>query len=128
MERPLLEPGEIRALPDDSQLVFVAGHRPFRTRKLRYDDPEPFRSRAKAPPPDQTAGVDTPGAPPHPWAGRRSLGEDRNASLPLFKEAEAAIHDKRAAARAAQVYERVAGEMAAQEAVLDHLQGMQRDA
>jgi len=127
VERPLLEPGEIRALPDDTQLVFVAGHRPFRARKLRYDKREPFRSRAKAAPPDQAAGVDAPGAPPHPWAGRRALGEDRTASLPLFKEVEAAIHEKRAAARAADVYDRVAGEMAAQEAVLDHLQGLHRD-
>ena len=36
-DRPLLEPGEVRALPDDQQLVFVAGHRPLRTQKLLYD-------------------------------------------------------------------------------------------
>jgi type IV secretion system protein VirD4 len=30
IERPLLEPGEIRALPDDIQLVFAAGARPLR--------------------------------------------------------------------------------------------------
>jgi len=123
VERPLLEPGEIRALSDDEQLVFVAGHKPLRTRKVRYDQREPFRSRAKDPPPDQAAGVDTPGAPPHPWAGRRALGQDPAASLPLFKEVAAAMDDKKAAAKAAEIYERVAGELAAQEAALDHLQG-----
>lgn len=123
VERPLLEPGEIRALPDDQQLVFVAGQRPLRTNKLLYDRREPFRSRAGATPPDQALGVDGPGRPPHPWLGRRSLGRDAGASLPLFKEAVAAMDDRKAAARAADVYGRVAEEMAAQEAVLDQLQG-----
>lgn len=126
VERPLLEPGEIRALPDYEQLVFVAGRRPLRTHKVRYDEREPFRSRAKAPPPDLNAGIDTPGAPPHPWAGRRALGKDPTASLPLFKEVAAAMDGKKAVAKAAEIYERVAGEFAAQEAALDHLQG-QRD-
>lgn len=122
VERPLLEPGEVRGLADDEQLVFVAGHRPLRTAKLRYDAREPFRSRAAlAPPADGHA--DTPGRPRHPWAGRRALGEDRSASLPLFKEVTAAMGDKKAAARAAEIYGRVAEEFAAQEAALDHLQG-----
>jgi type IV secretion system protein VirD4 len=124
VERPLLEPGEIRSLPDDEQLVFAAGFRPLRARKLRYDEREPFRSRAALPPPDQAVAIDAPAVPPHPWAGRRALGEDRSAALPLFKEVEAAIQDKKAVAKAAEIYERVAGEMAAQEAALDHLQGL----
>ena len=124
VERPLLEPGEIRALPDDEQLVFAAGFRPLRTKKLRFDEREPFRSRAALPPPDQAALIDAPAVPPHPWAGRRAVGEDRTAALPLFKEVEAAIQDKKAVAKAAEIYERVAGEMAAQEAALDHLQGL----
>lgn len=124
VERPLLEPGEIRALPDDRQLVFVAGCRPLRTHKLLYDRREPFRSRADAPAPDQARRVDTPGRRPHPWAGRRSLGEDAEASLPLFKEVAAAMDDKKAAARAADIYGRVAQEMAAQQAALDQLQGL----
>ncbi|MEQ7154132.1 type IV secretory system conjugative DNA transfer family protein [Brevundimonas sp. C11] len=123
VERPLLEPGEIRALPDDDQLVFVAGFKPLRTRKLKYDRREPFRSRAKLPPPDQAARIDTPGRAPHPWAGRRALGEDPEATLPLFKEVAAAIDDKKAAAKVAEIYERIAGEMAAQQAALDQLQG-----
>ncbi|EDX82202.1 TraG/TraD family [Brevundimonas sp. BAL3] len=123
VERPLMEPGEIRALPDDDQLVFVAGFKPLRTKKLKYDRREPFRSRAKLPPPDQVARIDTPGRAPHPWAGRRALGENPEATLPLFKEVAGAIDDKKAAAKAAEIYERVAGEMAAQQAALDQLQG-----
>jgi len=121
VERPLLEPGEVRALGDDEQLVFVAGHRPLRTRKVFYDRTRPFRRRAALPPP--AAGVDAPGRPVHPWAGRRALGEDPSASLPLFKEVAAAMDDKKAARKAAEIYGRVAEEFAAQEAALDHLQG-----
>ncbi|WP_313104654.1 type IV secretory system conjugative DNA transfer family protein [Brevundimonas sp.] len=123
VERPLLEPGEIRALPDDQQLVFVAGQRPLRTDKLLYDRREPFRSRAVGSPPDQALCVDTPGRPPHPWMGRCSLGRDAGASLPLFKEVAGAMDDRKAASRAADIYGRVAQEMAAQQAVLDQLQG-----
>lgn len=123
IERPLLEPGEIRSLPDDQQLVFVAGHRPLRTEKLLYDRREPFRSRTGETPPDQGRQLDVPPRSPHPWAGRRSLGEDAEASLPLFKEVAAAMDDKKVAARAADIYGRVAQEMAAQQAVLDQLQG-----
>nr|WP_255499857.1 type IV secretory system conjugative DNA transfer family protein [Brevundimonas sp. P7753] len=123
VERPLLEPGEIRALPDHLQLVFVAGQRPLRSEKLLYDRREPFRSRAHGRLPDQALGVDAPGASPHPWLGRRSLGRDDGASLPLFKEVAGAMDDRRAAARAADIYGRVSQEMAAQQAVLDQLQG-----
>lgn len=123
IERPLLEPGEIRALPDEVQLTFVAGRRPLRTHKVLYDRERPFRTRADLPPPDQSAGVDTPGAPVHPWAGRRGLGEDPEAALPLFKEVEAAIHDRRVAAKAAETYERISTAFAAEQAVLDGLQG-----
>lgn len=123
VERPLLEPGEVRALPEDVQLIFAAGVRPLRTRKLRYDRREPFRGRARDPAPDQAAGLDGPPAAPHPWAGRRGLGEDPQASLPLFKEVAAAMDDRKVAARVADIYGRVAQEMAAQEAALDHLRG-----
>ncbi|MFN3779896.1 MAG: type IV secretory system conjugative DNA transfer family protein [Brevundimonas aurantiaca] len=123
VERPLLEPGEVRALPDDVQITFAAGYRPLRTRKVQYDRQRPFRSRADQPVPDQAARIDTPGPAAHPWAGMRSLGEDPSAALPLFKEVEAAIHDKRVAARAAETYERISTAYAAEQAVLDGLQG-----
>jgi type IV secretion system protein VirD4 len=123
IDRPLLEPGEIRAIRDDEQLVFVAGRRPFRTRKLKYDRRKPFRRRAAIPPPDPEAAVDAPGPVRHPWAGRQSLGEDPSAALPRFKEAVAAMDDRKAIERAAGLYRRSAQDMAAQEAVLDHLQG-----
>ena len=124
VERPLLDPGDVRALPEDEQLVFVTGHRPLRTRKLRYDRRAPFRARARMAPPDEALGVDAPGGAAHPWAGRRAVGENPLAALPLFKEVEAAIQDKKTAAKAAEIYGRVAAEMAAQEAALDHLQGL----
>ena len=123
VERPLLEPGEIRALPDEEQLVFVAGHRPLRTRKVRYDAREPFRARAALPLPSPADGVDSPVTPAHPWAGRRALGEDPSTVLPRFKEAVAAMDDRKAAARVAEIYQRTAEDLAAQDAVLDHLQG-----
>jgi len=123
VERPLLEPGEVRALPDDIQLTFAAGHRPLRTRKVQYDRRRPFRDRADQPPPDQALRIDSPGWPVHPWAGRRSLGEDAEATLPLFKEVEAAIHDKRVAAKAVETYERISSAFAAEQATLDGLQG-----
>ncbi|MGV9009947.1 type IV secretory system conjugative DNA transfer family protein [Brevundimonas sp.] len=84
VERPLLEPGEVRALPEDRQLVFVAGHRPLLMHKLQYDRHPVFRKRADQAPPDQSERIDGPPPVPHPWAGRRSLGEDPDASLPLF--------------------------------------------
>jgi len=124
IERPLMEPGEIRALPDDQQIVFVAGRRPLRSVKLLYDKVRPFRDRADEAPHDQASGVDTPGRPPHPWAGRRGLGEDAQAGLPLFKEVAAAMDDKKTVARVAEAYSRVAQEMAAEKAALDHLQGL----
>lgn len=83
VDRPLLEPGEVRALPGDIQLTFAAGHRPMRTRKVQYDRRRPFRDRADQPPPDQAIRIDSPGWPIHPWAGRRSLGEDAQVTLPL---------------------------------------------
>ena len=40
VQRNVLEPGDVRMLPYDEQLVFVTGTKPFRTRKLRYfEDP-----------------------------------------------------------------------------------------
>ena len=122
IERPLLEPGEVRALPDDIQLVFMAGQRPLRAAKLQYDKVRPFRRRAACVAP-ASARADAPPRRPHPWSGRRGLGEDESASLPLFKEVAGAIDERKAAALAAQRYADTRADLAAQEAVLDHFQG-----
>ncbi|MFA4952498.1 type IV secretory system conjugative DNA transfer family protein [Brevundimonas sp.] len=121
-ERPLLEPGEVRALPDDQQLVFVTGRRPLRTKKLKYDRRRPYRKRADLPAPDQSARLDGPPARPHAWAGVRARGVDPEAQLPLFKEIKAAIDDRKAAAVVSQAMTDVVRQMGAQEAVLDRLQ------
>ncbi len=126
VERPLLEPGEVRSLPQGEQLVFAAGQKPLVTDKLHYDQREPFRGRADLAAPDQAMAIDAPPRQPHPWAGRRGLGEDPEAGLPLFKEIVAAMDDRKVAARAADIYGRVAQEMAAQDAALDHLKGLTR--
>jgi type IV secretion system protein VirD4 len=119
IERPLLEPGEIRALPDDQQLVFVAGRRPLRTGKLLYDLREPFRSRAEAPAPDQARLLDGPGRPVHPWAGRRSLGEQPGAGLDPSDEAADGVLDGDlwASAQQEELYDQLARELAARDAV-----------
>jgi type IV secretion system protein VirD4 len=126
-DRPLLEPGEVRGLPDEEQIVFAAGVRPLRARKLHYDAVQPFRSRARAAAPNQLARLDTPGVPTHPWSGKRGFGEDASATLPLFKEAAAAMNDRKAAAQAAEAYNEVVRGLAAQAAVLDHMQGGRDD-
>lgn len=46
VQRNVLEPGDVRMLPYDEQLVFVTGAKPFRTRKLRHYQERLFRSRA----------------------------------------------------------------------------------
>ncbi|WP_313103808.1 type IV secretory system conjugative DNA transfer family protein [Brevundimonas sp.] len=122
-DRPLLEPGEVRGLPEDEQIVFAAGVRPLRTRKLRYDRTPPFRARSQMAAPDQAARLDGPARPRHPWSGRRGFGEDAEVSLPLFKEVVGAMDDRKAAAQAAAAYRDVVRDLAAQRAVLDHLQG-----
>jgi len=106
--------------------MFVAGRRPFRAKKLRYDRRRPFRGRAGLPLPDPAAGPDTPGVPAHPWAGREALGVDDDLDLPRAKEAEAAIRDRRVQARADAAAEAAYVEArrrhAEEEAAMDHLQ------
>jgi type IV secretion system protein VirD4 len=48
--RPLLTSGEVRELSDHEQLVFVTGHPPFRTRKLRFYEEAVFKARNLAAP------------------------------------------------------------------------------
>jgi type IV secretion system protein VirD4 len=65
-ERPLLEPGEVRGLPDQDQLVFVAGYKPWRCQKIKFDQMEPFKTRAKLTAPDFSKAPVTKGLA-HPW-------------------------------------------------------------
>jgi type IV secretion system protein VirD4 len=65
-ERPLMEPGEIRGLADKDQLVFMAGYKPWRSQKVRFDQMEPFKSRTKIKGPNLNAQPKFAGIP-HPW-------------------------------------------------------------
>lgn len=109
MERPLLEPAEVRTLQDHLQLTFAAGARPLRTRKLRYDRHPAFRKRSRLAPPDQSARLDAPASSPHPWRDRRALGElpkpDSGDELSGF-----------ASSPPEDLYDRLAEDFAAQEA------------
>jgi len=79
--RPLLQPGDVRMLPSHEQLVFVTGHPPMRTTRVRYYADREFK-RLVLPPPDPAAAVDAPrraGADsdlgvPHDWLGERAKG------------------------------------------------------
>ncbi len=79
--RPLLQPGDVRALPPSEQLVFVTGYPPLRTKKIRYYVDGAFKHRVVAPP-EQTAGVDSPRKQdfhpilgiPNDWIGERAKG------------------------------------------------------
>jgi type IV secretory pathway TraG/TraD family ATPase VirD4 len=65
-ERPLLEPGEIRGLVDKDQLVFMAGYKPWRSQKVRFDQMEPFKSRTRIPAPLPN-NLSCPAGMPHLW-------------------------------------------------------------
>lgn len=67
--RPLLLPADIRSLPQDEQLIFVAGAKPIRAKKLRFDQERVFASRLRPPAPRaELAPVE------HDWINVRSLG------------------------------------------------------
>jgi type IV secretion system protein VirD4 len=71
--RPLLQPGDVRELSNDQQLLFVTGHKPLRTDKLRYYAHPLFRKRLLAPPSlaDMLTRVS---APAVGWLGERPKG------------------------------------------------------
>jgi type IV secretion system protein VirD4 len=46
VQRNVLEPGDVRMLPYDEQLIFVTGSKPLRTSKLRYFEEPYYSSRA----------------------------------------------------------------------------------
>jgi type IV secretion system protein VirD4 len=71
--RPLLQPGDVRELPGDRQLVFVTGFPPMRTAKVRYYDDKRFAGRV-LPPPTQGERIDSPGRPPSDWHHEQAKG------------------------------------------------------
>jgi type IV secretory pathway TraG/TraD family ATPase VirD4 len=91
----MLEPGDVRMLPYDEQLVFVTGTKPFRTKKIRYYEEPLFKARAT----DIRAGGSGPCQ-----AGRLSVPQKRvvhdwvdvpnkHASLIEFPVPQAAVTD-----------------------------------
>jgi type IV secretion system protein VirD4 len=82
--RPLLTPGQVRELPDDTQLIFVNGCKPIRCRKVRYYEEPPFTARLRDPPTDGSAYAASE-PPSHDWTGERAKGprlESTDASPP----------------------------------------------
>jgi type IV secretion system protein VirD4 len=67
--RPLMLPAEVRALPRDEQLIFVAGAKPIRAKKLRFDQ-EPIFAERLRPPAPRAEGL----TPAHDWENVRALG------------------------------------------------------
>ena len=65
--RPLLQPGDVRQLSADEQLVLATGCKPFRTKTVRYFEIPLFRKRLLDPP-DQGRHLDVPRAKvENPW-------------------------------------------------------------
>jgi type IV secretion system protein VirD4 len=85
-----MDPSEVGALPDDEQLVFIAGHRPYRLTKLQYDKVEWMAERAAIRPHDQAKNLQTPERPPHPWMEIKPAGfGDPQLAMTFEERAEA---------------------------------------
>lgn len=67
--RALLLPGDVRALPRDEQLIFVAGAKPLRTKKLKFDREPVLVERLSAPARTNPKLTTT-----HDWYNARALG------------------------------------------------------
>lgn len=67
--RPLLLPGDVRSLPSDEELIFVAGAKPIRAKKLRFDQERVFAERLRPPAPYATASETD-----HDWKDVLPLG------------------------------------------------------
>jgi type IV secretion system protein VirD4 len=76
VDRPLMDVAEVGALPDDRQLIFIAGHRPYLLPKLRYDKVGWMAQRAQMPAPRPSLSARTGEVPVHPWAEIRDHGCD----------------------------------------------------
>jgi type IV secretion system protein VirD4 len=68
--RPLMLAGEVRQLPSDEELIFVAGAKPIRAKKLKFDAEPVFRDRLQ-PARWTAARLST----IHDWMGVRALGQ-----------------------------------------------------
>jgi len=67
--RALLLPGDVRALPREEQLIFVAGAKPLKTKKLKFDREPIFMDRLAAPARNSRKLTTT-----HDWSGVRAIG------------------------------------------------------
>lgn len=67
--RPLLLPGDVRALPRDEELIFVSGTKPIRAKKLKFDAERVFKDRLR---PSSLARQKLTTA--HDWENTRALG------------------------------------------------------
>lgn len=97
--RPLILPAEVRALPPGDQLIFVAGAKPIRARKLQFDKERIFRTRLLA-----AAPVGARLSTAHDWRDVRALGPVAKARKPVVAEADAAPATRRASGRAARLH------------------------
>jgi type IV secretion system protein VirD4 len=88
--RPLMLPADIRALPRDEQLIFVAGAKPIRAKKLRFDQEITFAKRLRPPAPRAAVGAVT-----HDWTDVRAIGR----LAPEVKPRAALKADQRAPTR-----------------------------
>lgn len=79
--RPLLLPADVRALPRDEQLIFVAGCKPIRAKKIQFDKERIFFER-----PRPATGARVTLTTTHDWIDVRPLG---------FLEAQAKSSGKR---------------------------------
>jgi type IV secretion system protein VirD4 len=75
IERPVIEPGKVRSLPDSDELVFITGQPVIRARKIRDFKDAVLRKRLNLAPAPLRGGPDGqyPGLPqprrPSAWAG-----------------------------------------------------------
>jgi type IV secretion system protein VirD4 len=77
--RPLLQPGQVRTLGYDEQLIFVTGFKPFRTPKLRYFAVPALQARVM-PPPDPAAMKKLDSATENDWKEERAKGASMSLS------------------------------------------------
>lgn len=67
--RPLMLPADVRALPRDEELIFVAGAKPIRAKKLKFDQEGVFRDRLRPASSNMARLTMT-----HDWSSVRALG------------------------------------------------------